>query len=39
MQRGMAAADIARELGVTKGRVSQIMTELRDQRARRSAVS
>jgi len=30
MQRGMAPADIARELGVTKGRVSQIMTELRD---------
>jgi putative DNA primase/helicase len=38
MQRDMAAADIARELGVTKGRVSQIMSELRDQRARRSSV-
>jgi putative DNA primase/helicase len=36
MQRGMTPADIARELGVTKGRVSQIMTELRNQRARQA---
>jgi putative DNA primase/helicase len=37
MQRGLALTDIARELDISKGRVSQIMTELREQRARRSA--